>query len=125
MSQPDTVEIHPIFAKQAGFLAVRDLDGLMECYHPEAMVVRFQGILTGRDEIRTMIQEYLDMDMQYVEMLEYVHTDDTILMRGVMKVKGVEEIGFGTYVLRDGLIWRQTSGSEGGMRDWSAVPDPA
>jgi hypothetical protein len=121
MSQPGTVEMHPIFLKQAGYLAANDLDGLMECYHPEAVVVRFQGVLTTREEIREMLQEYLEMNMQYIEMLEYVHTDDTIMMRGVMKVKGVEEVGFGSYVLKDGMIWRMMSGSEGGVRDWNAV----
>nr|BFE59942.1 hypothetical protein GCM10020063_044680 [Dactylosporangium thailandense] len=115
------VQMHPIFLKQAEYLAKGDLDGLMQCYHPEAMVVRFQDILSGRDEIRGMIQGYMDMNMQYLEMLEYTHTDDTILMRGVMSVKGVEEIGFGAYVLKDGLIWRQISGSEGGMRNWDEV----
>ncbi|MGC4806671.1 nuclear transport factor 2 family protein [Micromonospora sp. DT233] len=114
-------QMHPIFLKQAEHLAKNDLDGLMQCYHPEAEVVRFQGILHGRDEIRGMLEDYMKMNMQYLEMLEYIHTDDTILLRGVMSVKGVEEIGFGAYVLKDGLIWRQVSGSEGGMRNWDEV----
>ncbi|NEB65640.1 hypothetical protein G3I39_00930, partial [Streptomyces fulvissimus] len=58
-------------------------------------------------------------------LLEYTHSEDTIFMRAVMSVRGERELGFGAYVLRDGLIWRQVAGIEGGMRDWFTQGGPA
>jgi hypothetical protein len=110
----DMSKLHPIFLSQAECLARRDLDGLMELYHADAEVVRFDGISRGRDEIKSMLKKYMDLQLEFVELNEYVATAETILLRGTMRVEGEKEISCGTYVLRDGKIWRQTGAIEGG-----------
>lgn len=117
-SLPDYV--HPIFARHEECLRTQDIDALMETYHTDAVVVRFQGILNGIDEIRATFSKYLGLSAETVELLEYAQSEDTIMVRAIMKVRGETEIGFGTYVLRDGKIWRHSAGIEGGMRDWFA-----
>lgn len=41
------------------------------------------------------------------------------LSRATLRVKGEEVVVFGIAVYRDGKIWRQAGGDEGGSRDWS------
>jgi len=114
----DMSKLHPMFLRQAECLAKRDLDALLELYHPEAEFIRFNGIARGRGEIRPILEKYLAAELEFVKLNEYVHTGDTILLRSTMKVKGRPETSCGTYVLRDGKIWRQTGAIEGGMREW-------
>jgi hypothetical protein len=118
MAEIDMSKLHPIFLSQGELLARRDLDGLMNLYHPEAEVLRYDGVTRGRDEIRAMLERYMQLDLEFVKLNEYNATADTILLRGTMKVKGEIEISCGTYVLKDGKIWRQTGAIEGGARGW-------
>ncbi len=120
MEKLDLSGCHPIFVRQIDCLQNKDIDGLIETYHPDAVVVRFQGVLTGIEEIGETFGRYMDIQARYEQLLEYTHTDDTIFMRALMSVRGERELGFGAYVLKDGLIWRQVAGIEGGMRDWFA-----
>ncbi|WP_432248693.1 nuclear transport factor 2 family protein [Streptomyces sanyensis] len=118
MSELDLSHCHPVFVRQIDCLQRADIDGLMETYHPEAEVIRFQGILRGSAEIKETFGRYMHIQARYERLLEYTHTDDTIFMRAEMSVRGEQEIGFGAYVLKDGVIWRQVAGIEGGMREW-------
>ncbi|MFI6846260.1 nuclear transport factor 2 family protein [Kitasatospora sp. NBC_00085] len=121
MEELDLSGCHPLFVRQIDCLDNKDIDALMETYHPDAVVVRFQGILTGHKEIRETFSRYMDIQAKYERLLEYTHTGDTLFMRALMSVRGERELGFGAYVLKDGLIWRQVAGIEGGMRDWFAA----
>lgn len=118
MDQSSVPQFHEIFARQAQCLANRDIDGLMALYHPEAEWIRFQGVLVGREKIRETIEQYMKLDLEFVEMNEYIHGDDVVMVRSTMKVQGHTEVAFGIYVIRDGLIWRQTGAVEGGMRTY-------
>ncbi|MEU3260636.1 nuclear transport factor 2 family protein [Streptomyces albidoflavus] len=120
MSTDAETTLHPLFAEMVRCTAERDLDGLLKLYHPEAEWVRFTGTVRGHDEIRELLSRYWELDLQHVEMNEFIQTDDTVMMRGTMKVRGETVVTFGVYVLRDGLIWRQCGADEGGTRDWWA-----
>lgn len=98
-------------------------DGMMDTVHPEAVVVlgagvargfRARGFLQGADEISDFLRKYQDAGGEFVDMKEYVRSDDAALVRGVMKSRGVVEVSFGFYVLRDGKTWRSVAGIEGG-----------
>jgi hypothetical protein len=120
MSELDLSACHPIFVRQIECLETKDIAALIETYHPDAVVVRFQGILNGIKEIGETFGRYMDIDAKYERLLEYTHAEDTIFVRAVMSVRGERELGFGAYVLKDGLVWRHVAGIEGGMRDWFA-----
>jgi hypothetical protein len=109
---------HPVFLKQVEALGRQDLDALMDLYHPEAEWIRFQGVIRGRAAIRELISRYWELNLEFVEMNEYVHTDDVIMTRSTMAVQGEPLVTFGIYVLKDGLFWRITGADEGGARDW-------
>ncbi|MFJ8439932.1 nuclear transport factor 2 family protein [Kitasatospora griseola] len=120
MSTESEITLHPVFAEMVRCTAERDLDGLVDLYHPEAQWIRFTGTVTGRTEIRALLAKYWELDLKYVDMNEYIQTDDTTMMRGTMIVRGETVVTFGVYVLRDGKIWRQCGADEGGARDWWA-----
>lgn len=111
-------KIHPIFIQQGELLAKRDLDGLMDLYHPDAVFVRFQRVASGKKEIREVLEKYIALQLEFVALEEYVDTGETIMMRSTMKVEGETETSCATLVLRDGKIWRQAAAREGGARDW-------
>lgn len=113
-------QLHPVFAKQIECLMKGDMDALMEIYHPEAESLRFQGPIKGRDGIRQLLAKYEGLNMEFVEVNEYVHSDDMIMTRTTLRVKGEEVVAFGAYVIKDGLIWRVFGCDEGGVRDWWA-----
>lgn len=117
-TEQPAMELHPIFMKQGEYLAQGDLDGLMSLYHDDAVWIRFQGVVVGKENIREKIAKYWEQNLEFVEMNEYIHNDDTIMVRSTMKVNGEVEVAFGIYVIRDGKIWRQTGAVEGGMRDF-------
>ncbi len=117
MSSP-MPELHPVFAKMVNCLMTNDSDALMELYHPEAEWTRFQKVVRGRAEIRELIDDYSKLGLTFVEVNEYVHTDDTIMTRSTMAVDGEQIVAFGAYVIKDEMIWRVFGADEGGARNW-------
>jgi hypothetical protein len=113
-------QLHPVFAKQIECLMRNDFDALLETYHPEVVSLRFQGPVFGRDGARELLRQYEGLDMEFVNVEEYVHSDDMVMTRTTLRVKGEEIVAFGAYVIRDGMIWRQFGCDEGGVRDWWA-----
>jgi ketosteroid isomerase-like protein len=120
MSAMDLSQLHPVFLKQIEALSNNDMDTLMEVYHPDIVSLRFQGPVVGREAARDLLKQYEGLDMEFVGIEEYVHTDDMIMTRTRLRVKGEEVVAFGAYVIKDGMIWRQFGCDEGGVRDWWA-----
>jgi ketosteroid isomerase-like protein len=110
MSQYEIDTLHPVFAKQMAGLSSRNLDELMDNYQPDAVLLRFDGSASGTAELREAFAAYLSLKPELVELTQYAETDDTILYRAVMNLGGELEQAFGTLVVRDGKIWRQTAG---------------
>ncbi|WP_415949092.1 nuclear transport factor 2 family protein [Streptomyces sp. KLOTTS4A1] len=108
--------IHPVFLKQLDALARHDLDALMATYHPEAEWLRLQGVVKGREAIRERIAQDWALGLDFIGMHEYMHSDDTIMARCIMAVRGEKVVTSGTYVLRDEMIWRVVGADEGGVR---------
>jgi SnoaL-like protein len=113
-------EMHPVFSKMVQCLATNDTEALMDLYHPEVEWTRFQKVVRGREEVRQLLDDYSELGMAFVAVNEYVHTDDTIMTRTTMTVKGREIVAFGAYVIRDGMVWRVFGADEGGAIDWWA-----
>ena len=113
-------QLHPVFAKQIDCLMRQDFDALLETFHPEIVSLRFQGPVYGREGARDLLNQYEGLDMEFVGIEEYAHCDDMIMTRTTLRVKGEEIVAVGSYVIRDGMIWRQFGCDEGGVRDWWA-----
>jgi hypothetical protein len=120
MTMTEMPELHPVFAKQIDCMMRDDKKGLMEIYHPEVESLRFQGVLKGREAISDLLVKYEELKPEFVKVLEYVHSEDMIMTRTILRIKGEEIVAVGSYVIRDGMIWRQFGCDEGGVRDWWA-----
>lgn len=105
--------LHPVFQRQMAALAARDIDALLANYHAEAQMLRFEGTSTGLAEIRELFTGYLQLKPELVDLTEYAESDDTIFYRAEMNLGGAPEKAFGTLVVKDGLVWRQTAGFGG------------
>lgn len=102
--------LHPVFQRQMAALASRDLDALMTNYHPDAQLLRFEGTATGLAEIRELFTGYLELKPELVDLTHYTESGDTIFYRALMNLGGAPEKAFGTLVVKDGTVWRQTAG---------------
>ncbi|ALG09186.1 nuclear transport factor 2 family protein [Kibdelosporangium phytohabitans] len=102
--------MHPVFQKQLDCLAGGDLDALLDNYAPDATLVRFDRVANGIEEVRETMRGYLTAKPELVELSQYAESGDTVFYRATMKVGGQQRDAFGTLVIKDGKIWRQTAG---------------
>lgn len=116
----DLSQLHPVFRRQIEAMMADDKQALMSIYHPEVQSLRFQGVLVGREAISDLLVKYEELKPEFIGVLEYVHSDDMIMTRTAMRVKGEEIVAVGSYVIKDDKIWRQFGCDEGGVRDWWA-----
>jgi ketosteroid isomerase-like protein len=104
------MRLHPVFQRQVDSIVRGDLDALLDNYAPDATLVRFDLVAEGIDEVRETLRGYLTTNPEVVELTSYAEGGDTIFYRATMKLNGQPRDAFGTLVLRDGKIWRQTAG---------------
>lgn len=109
MSEIDTKTMHPAMVRQLDCLARQDIDGLLQNYTEDAVLVRLDGDARGIDQLRAALTSYLTLNPQVVELTGYAQTDDVILYHARMTLSGEPENAVGTLVLRDGKICRQTA----------------
>ncbi|MFJ5550714.1 MULTISPECIES: nuclear transport factor 2 family protein [unclassified Streptomyces] len=110
MPKYEIEKLHPVFRRQMDALAALDIDAVMANYTDDAVLLRFEGVSTGAKAVRETFTGYLTLKPTLVELQEYIETDDTIFYRAIMNLNGEPEHAFGTLVVRDGRIWRQTAG---------------
>ncbi|MCK2212538.1 nuclear transport factor 2 family protein [Actinomadura sp. ATCC 31491] len=107
MTSPENV-----FDRQLAAIAAQDLQALLAQYHPEAEVVRFDRVARGPAEIEELFAAYLKAGPHVDELVSVRTTGDVILYHARMTVGGNRVATYGTLVLRDGLIWRQTAAAQ-------------
>lgn len=95
--------------KQIGQLKAHDLDAMMRNYRDDAVVMRPGAVATGKAEIRDFFAEYLKMDPRIGEIMVAESTEDIILYYATIAIGTTVHKDVGTWVLKDGLIWRQTA----------------
>ena len=110
MPKYDISTLHPVFQRQMEALAAVDIDAVMKNYTEDAVLLRYEGASEGIDAVRETFTGYLTLKPALVELQEYIETDDTIFYRAIMNLNGEPEHAFGTLVVKDGRIWRQTAG---------------
>ncbi|MEW9551313.1 nuclear transport factor 2 family protein [Nonomuraea sp. NPDC050783] len=98
-----------VFDRQLAAIAAGDLKALLAQYHPEATVVRLDRVARGAAEIEDLFAAYLAAAPRVDELVSVRTTDDVIFYHARMTAGGRSVTAYGTLVLRDGLIWRQTA----------------
>ena len=96
-------------AGQVALIHAGDAAGLAQRYAEDAELVRFDRVARGRAEIRDVLAAYMEHSPVVLEQQAVVTTDDVIFYRSRQHVAGREVIAIGTFVFRDGLVWRQTA----------------
>jgi len=82
-----------------------DAEALLALYAPDAVQVGYDAVVRGREELRLGIGAWL-AGAPAVREVAYSEAEDTILF----EASDGQVHGYGTLVLRDGLIWRETVG---------------
>ncbi|MFD4138621.1 MULTISPECIES: nuclear transport factor 2 family protein [unclassified Streptomyces] len=102
--------MHAVLERQLAALASGDIEAVMENYAPDAALIRFDRTSAGAEAIRATLSAYVTVKPTMVSLVQYAEHDDTVFYRAVMNVEGQEKSTMGTFVLREGKIWRQTAG---------------
>jgi len=95
--------------KQIGQLKAGDLDAMILNYHEDAVVMRPGAVARGKYEIRDFFAEYLKLNPQIEDIMIAESTEDIILYYATIGIGGEHHKDVGTWVLKDGLIFRQTA----------------
>jgi len=101
----DTATLLP---EQVALLELGDAAGLANRYHPEAVVLHDRGAVQGRD-ILNLFTQAVTPPRRILRATAVCRTEDTLLYDVVQDVAGDTVRIVGSFVLRDGLIWRHTS----------------
>jgi hypothetical protein len=102
-----------VFERQMQLIEAADLDGLLEQYDEDAVLVRFDRVIAGRDGLREFFAGYLAARPRVRSVDAYAETDDVVSYQATLETGGGEVRGYGVFVLRDGKIWRQAAGAVG------------
>lgn len=92
-----------LFDRAMAAIDAGDAEGLLALYAPDAVQVSSERTVSGRDALRPLVTQWLAARPQVRE-LAYADGPDVILFEAT---DGTTR-AFGTLVLRDGLIWRET-----------------
>ena len=109
MTATGTDDLHALFNRQVEAIHNGDLDSVLENYRDDAVLVRFDAVATGIDEIREGLREYLTLRPRTTALLNLQAVGDVILYEADMSVGGNPTRAYGSLVLRDGKIWRQVA----------------
>jgi ketosteroid isomerase-like protein len=87
-----------------------DIDGMLVNYHPDAQIMRLPDVVArGKAEVRKFLEDYVALKPEIVEIVSIDESEDTVLYHSKLNIGG-DILGIvGTWVLRDGLVWRQTA----------------
>jgi hypothetical protein len=96
--------------RQIELLQSGDIDGLVEQYDEEAIVLRFDRAARGRDEIRSLFADYVARRPRLKSLDSYAETSDMLSYQATMELNGSEVRTYGVFILRSGKIWRQFAG---------------
>jgi hypothetical protein len=102
-----------VFDRQLRLIEAGDLDGLLEQYDEDAVLVRFDRVIAGREGLREFFAGYLAAGPRVRSVEAYAETDDVVSYQATVETAGGEVRGYGVFVLRDGKIWRQVAGVVG------------
>lgn len=98
-----------LFDNQLAAIAAGDLDALMAQYHDEATLVRLDVVAEGKAAIRELMAAYFTREPKLAELKNVQYAGDVVLYNAVMTIGGADFNTFGTFVVRDDKIWRQTA----------------
>lgn len=98
-----------LLAEQVALLDAGDADGLANRYHPQGVVLHEGGAVDGAEAILELFTQAVFPPRRIVKATTVCRTEDTLLYDVLQDVAGNTVRIVGSFVLRDGFIWRHTS----------------
>ena len=99
-----------LYKEQLGFLATNDIEGMLrEHYHPDAVMVTFDGIRRGHAELRQYFANTLGSMGQITGLSTdfFAETEDTIIFKAkITDAKRGTVFADNALYFKDGLIYR-------------------
>jgi hypothetical protein len=101
---------HELFDRYRRLIDAGDPEGLLAQYHEDAVVLRFDRTIRGRDELRDYLTTFLSARPRFKELLQLAATEDLVSWQAVVQ-QGEDEVrAYGTLALRGERIVREVSG---------------
>lgn len=98
------------YQEQLGFVATGNIDGLLdEHYHPDAVMVTFDGIRRGRDQLKDYYVNTLKLmgQVTFLATEYYAETEDCLIFKAVITSAGRGTIHADNgFYFKDGKIFR-------------------
>jgi ketosteroid isomerase-like protein len=98
------------------FLVDKDVDGLVETnYAPDAELITFQTVVSGREALRRYFRDYIDMlgDIVVESTDEFAETDDAIFFEATVSSKLGRARVYDAWTIRNGQITHHFAGVMG------------
>ncbi len=99
-----------LFERQVELIEAGDLEGLLAQYDDEAVLVRFDQVVAGREALREFFAGYLAGRPRIRSVDAYADAADVVSYQATIETAGGVTRGYGVFLLRDGKIWRQVAG---------------
>jgi hypothetical protein len=87
-----------------------DLEGLLGQYHEDAVLLRFDRVVRGKDALREHYGAYLATRPRFKELLQVADTEDLVSYQAVIEQGDEEHRAYGASWTRGERIVRQVSG---------------
>ncbi|HWI71530.1 MAG TPA: nuclear transport factor 2 family protein [Baekduia sp.] len=98
-----------LFERQVRLITAGDLEGLLGQYHEDAVLLRFDRVITGRAALRDYFAAFLAAGPA-IEPLQTAATDDVVSYQAVVAQGGEEIRQYGVIVTRGERIARHVTG---------------
>ena len=110
-----TATLRAFLDRQIELIEAGDLDGLLERYHEDAVLVRPDAVVRGRPALRALFATYLAPPPRVVSVDSFAAADNSLHYQATLEAGTGAGAGtrrdYGAFVLREGKIWRQFAGT--------------
>ena len=99
-----------LFDRHVRLTEAGDLEGLLGQYHEDAVLLRFDRVVRGKDALREHYSAYLAARPRFKEVLQVADTEDLVSYQAVIEQGDEEHRAYGTILTRGERILRHVSG---------------
>jgi hypothetical protein len=99
-----------LFDRHVRLTEAGDLEGLLGQYHEDAVLLRFDRAVRGKDALREHYGAYLAARPRFKELLQVADTEDLVSYQAVIEQGEEEHRVYGTILTRGERILRHVSG---------------
>jgi hypothetical protein len=99
-----------LFDRHVRLTEAGDLEGLLGQYHEDAVLLRFDRVVRGRDALREHYSAYLAARPHFKELLQVADTEDLVSYQAVIEQGDEEHRAYGAIWTRGERIARHVSG---------------